>query len=200
MAKVKPNLLRKHDLAKVVVPQRFIRCGYKMNVRLAVAELRKTHTKEIREFLLSIGITKFTKLKLLSDTYELSDDRIMNKFMDGLGYIYNNSNGFGGKTRKIFSEYDEVLDGATVGVVQTAQVMTGTYIGPSGGYDSYNGEYWSESGGLEDRKSNRIVKVNIVDYGRNYPLSLHAEHPDQQWSGLWIEGSNCEKISEDASA
>jgi hypothetical protein len=43
-------------------------------------------------------------------------------------------------------------------------VKTGTYYGPSGGYDSYSMEYDYECGGLADMKTHVIIRTHSGDF------------------------------------
>lgn len=204
MSKRNPNLLRVGDTAKVLIPNRFIRCGYNITPLIAAEQLIEEHTEEIVEFFNTIGLQgdnyrKTGPYKFKSTTSKIDMDRRgMRMFMKALGYFKVGSQHFGGADRKVHSEPVNILEGATVKVTETRQVMTGEYFGPFGGGPDYNGEYDYEPGGLNNQKSNRILKVyvsrrNLAD---QQMWSEPNDHEHQQWKGLWIEADNCEKITE----
>lgn len=120
-----------------------------------------------------------------------SERRDVRVFMNGLGFLYTRAKAFGSSERRIHTKIDEDLRDREVYVMETRQVMTGTYYGPSGSYD------WYEPGRLTDRVSNKICKVSIISRGE---LTWDNEVPDQQFKGRWIEAKHLEKVSEEVSA
>jgi hypothetical protein len=205
MSKRNPNLLRVGDKAKVLIPNRFIRCGYNITPLIAAEQLIDEHSKEIVEFLDIIGINgdryrKTGQWEFKSTTNNIDiDARGMRTFMKALGYLKVNKDGFGGTTRKVHSEPVSILEGAIIKVIETRHVMTGEYFAPSGSYSSYEGDYDYEPGGLTNQKSNRILKVRVSkrNLADQHMWSEPNEHEHQQWDGLWIEANNCERITEE---
>lgn len=67
--------------------------------------------------------------------------------------------GFGGTTRSLHYEYDQERFEKTIYTVHgKRQVQTGEYFAPSGG-QHYDGEYWSEPGGLNDKKFHTLLNA-----------------------------------------
>jgi len=95
--------------------------------------------------------------------------------MTALGYLKVGSENFGGKERRIFTEIDNELEDIEFKVIDTRQVVTGTYYSPSGSGD------WYECGGLDNQKSNRILELS-------HPTNLQSEE-------LWVVADNCERIN-----
>jgi len=193
--------IRKGDRVKVITPHRFIRCGYALTPDMLIDELVNNHSEEILTLVKSLGIetTQFRKTNILPFNDKIDPDRNgMSKLLHALAYLMVASRGFGGKDRMIFSEYFEHLDQAVCKVTATRQVMTGKYYGPSGGYTTgYDGgDYWDQPGGLEDRKSNKILRVDITN---NDFIISHPDpyNNDQSWEGLWIQAEYCEKLMEE---
>lgn len=193
-------------LCKVIEPMRFIRCGYELTVKNSITHLTEEKETEIIDFLVNMGypeslVTTFgydkdKSGKKIPNTYRkrlFTEHRAVGKFMQGLGFLHVRANSFGGKSRKVFSEYEEALSGnAIVRVVDIKHVMTGEYYPPSGDYD------WYEPGGLYDQTQHRIAKVYVSK--REGGLMIVNDHPEQDGYGLWIEARHLEVIPEEVDA
>jgi len=198
MGKRKPNLLRVGDIARVNIPNRFIRCGYELTPMIAAEKLVDEHSEDILEFLNKLGINDCIYTESGKSDFEDRTRKIDMSFYDiktllfALGYIKVKADGFGGKSRKIFSVPDPMLEDTIVEVISTKQVMTGEYYPPFGSYG------WYEPGGLTNQQSNRILNIRICKHNKAYQGKIIPleDNPHQQWKGLWIEANNCEKINE----
>lgn len=199
--------VRSGDRAKVLVPERFVRCGYELTPSIAAEKLRKTHAQEIAVFLESLGInSKSWTESAPGGKIHLRDHRAMDRFLNGLGFLYTRANGFGGSERKIFTKHESDLEDAIVWVLETRQVMTGVYYPPSGGWSfnpDYGDDYDYEPGGLDDRVSNKICRIRIEGKYQFDKLlrtaRLYTDVENQQFKGLWIEASKLEKQEENES-
>lgn len=119
----------------------------------------------------------------------------ISRLLSALGYLMVNARGFGGGDRTIFTEPFDHLNEATLQVASTRQVMTGKHYGPSGGYTTgYDGgDYWYEPVGLENMKSNKILRVDIDD--SDWLITVPDPYNgDTSWNGIWIPAEYCEKI------
>lgn len=88
-----------------------------------------------------------------------SSDPMTRDFATGVCKALVRHRNFGGKSRQIYTEIGELLN-RTAEVYGRRVVKTGTYYGPSGGYDSYSGEYDYEPGGLTDRKTHVLLRTD----------------------------------------
>lgn len=185
--------------ARVMVPERFIRCGYDLNPQIAGEMLLKDHEEAIITFLDAIGITWLTESVFDADgklrRVLRAENRNVGKLLADLGYFYAGAKGFGGKERKIFSVPEPALEDKIVLVEETRQVMIGTYYAPSGGRD-YDGDYWYEPGGLDGQESIKIARVRFhPDENTWSNIQMTVDKlPHQQWAGLWIDARDLEKI------
>jgi len=199
VSKRKTNLLRVGDKARVIIPNRFIRCGYELTPMIVAEKLATENSEDIVEFLNKLGIAGENYRKTGPFGFKATTDKInidargMRMFMKALGYIKVRADGFGGKDRKIFSVPDPILEDVGIEVLSTRQVMTGEYYAPTGSYD------WYEPGGLKKQQSNRILNIRICKHNKTYrgQIISDIDDPHQQWKGLWIEANNCEKINEE---
>lgn len=197
MERSSDKTVRSGDKARVIIPDRFVRCGYELTPAIAAEKLKSEHAEEIAVFLDSIGISRSAWTdQVFGDNPKtvIRDHRAMDRFLSGLGFLYTRAMEFGGSERKIFTQYDFALEDRTVWVMETRQVMTGIYYGPSGGWyhsPDYGMDYDFEPGGLDDRESHKICRVTFADRN-DMPVWTELEH--QQFEGLWIQASKLEKM------
>jgi hypothetical protein len=112
----------------------------------------------------------------------LRDHRVTDRLLGDLGYFYTGAKGMGGKERRIHTVPVPEYTGLEGFINESRSVVTGDHYGPSGGYDSYSGEYDYECGGLHDQQSHRIHRLSV------YRPDLHSDDlQDAQFTGLWFE-------------
>jgi hypothetical protein len=109
---MKKDIIRIGDKVRIVEPEVFVRCGYPMGKKHA-EEWYKSNEKEIENFFYNIEL-------------DLNNSNVSRfKFQEQLYGLYLKSHGFGGNTRKIYTERDEAIRGIEV-------VVWGKYIKRSG--------------------------------------------------------------------
>lgn len=142
------------DVVRIENPQMFVRCGYPMIIEDAIKIIEENHLVDLHEFSekLGLGLTK----QHLGGTIELN--KRTKRFMSALGYQYVGSHGHGGRTRSLHTVERPDLQGRDFKVIKKFGCWTGDYYGPSGGV-YYDGEYWNEPGGLENRQYHSILTL-----------------------------------------
>lgn len=174
-SRLDPAIIRRSDFVEILVPRRFVRVGYPLTKEICANQLETQHGDEIEEFLKKLGIrgawrgnTSLTKRP---------NHRSWDRLLDQLGYMKCASDHFGGRERQIFTEpVDEAYQNTVAQVHAIYYVNTGTHFGSSGGYDSYSGEYYYESGGLHNMARHKILKVG--GSFKHYP-GTHVTQPIQ---------------------
>jgi len=172
-----------------------------MNPSVAADKLIAEHAGEIKDFLISMGITHDDYFQVPPDKADMglrlrttADDkpeiniknRAMREFMHGFGYLYTNAMGMGGSHRQIFTTTIPLdMMNKPYRVTGVSRVVTGEYYPPGGGYDR-DGNYDYECGGLSEPKHHRILDLNTG--------TIHGELPGYQWNGFWIEDVHLEKL------
>lgn len=175
----KKSPFQKGVTVRVIIPERFVRCGYNLTPKIAAEQLKAKHEQDIIEFLDKLGIgglTEFNRRDL--EHRKLRDHRLTDRLMGDLGYFYAGAMGMGGTERKIHTIPAPEYAGLEATIYDSRSVMTGEYYGPSGGYSSYDGEYDYEPGGLAGQQHHRIHE--LVAY-----KTMTAKN--QQFEGLWFE-------------
>ena len=184
--KLSPNIIRIGDTVKIINPEIISRIDYPMSFEDARKEVKELYHNEIIE-LLNKTVYKQTlktssKFKLLLADISVkgwSGDVTYEKIVSTLSWIHIRCKGFGGKEKKIYSEIRQELIGITAKVRNIMIRKTGIYFAPSGGYNSYDGEYESEPGGLDNEKTHKILELDywineIVAIGSNYYIQIEA--------------------------
>lgn len=191
----KKSPFQKGVKVRVVIPERFVRCGYNLTPMIAADKLKAEHEQDIIEFLEKLGldhlVDQYGKKSLNFDTNpikRLRDHRLTDRLMGDLGYFYAGAMGMGGRTRKIHTVEAPEYAGYEATIYSSRSVMTGEYYGPSGGYDGYSGEYDYEPGGLAGQQHHRVHE--IIGYNTK---SLKSG----QFDGLWFE-QRCLEIIPDS--
>lgn len=181
----KKSPFQKGVKVRVIIPERFVRCGYNLTPKIAAEELKAKHEQDIIEFLEKLGLNHLVDpygKKLFSQitptTKHLRDHRLTDRLMGDLGYFYAGAMGMGGTERKIHTIPAPEYAGLEATIYDSRSVMTGEYYGPSGGYSSYDGEYDYEPGGLAGQQHHRIHE--LVAYN-----TITAKN--EQFDGLWFE-------------
>ena len=186
--KLDPKIIRVGDKVKIINPIFFEGCYYDNNLRDKTTEVAKKHGKEIREFIDKMtGIsTKLTGLIMLKmdDERDYSEDISIRKIARVIAYDLVHRDMKTGNERKIFTYPLERNKGLICKVEAIKIIKTGFYFPPNNHYDSYNGEYCGEPGGLEKEKTHKILTLHDELMWREYSTSLQ------------IEAKNIEKVYE----
>lgn len=178
--KLNPKIIRVDDKVRIINPEIVTRIGYPMSIHDAIKEVKKLYCNDIIELL---NKTIYKKTTLFPDMIVNDhNSKPYNKIISALAYEYLKSKQFGGKERKIFSEYRQDLFGITTTVRKIFIRKTGIYFPPNGGYDYWTNEYDYEPGGLDKEKTHKILEL---EHWQNYP------------SYIQIEACNVEKIYEE---
>lgn len=166
------NIIRVGDFVTVVVPRVVERVGYPLSYYDAYEMVQQD--------------PRYAKIAAIIEGYpspidQQSNDlfsyepklywRIDAKLRSLLAYQILQERGFGGKERKIhyreLSPFECTMYGSGANKLEVYSkrvVKTGTYISPSGGYDSYNGEGWYEPGGLHNEQTHILVKTSLGEF------------------------------------
>lgn len=156
-----PKIIRVGDYVKIIKPDVFIRCGYPMDFKEQTKAILNNHLNDIRKFLKEI----FN----IQDDYLLFEEDIRSyshceeKIAKAIAYVQCKNARFGGKERKIYTEYIERFLEVEGVVDEIRFVKTGTYYAPSGGY-SYNEDYDYDPGGLINEKTHKILTIQTNDF------------------------------------
>jgi hypothetical protein len=172
MSKRNPNRPMKGDWVRIDHPEMFVRCGYPLSIKEVRKQIEKDHRNEIEDFVDKVargapsdedGENWLTRRSILSRSRIMS--RSVRQIVDALAYERIKAQGFGGRERKVYTEYVEAMKGKVFKIESTKTCMTGEYYDSSGGYDSWSGEYDYEPGGLMNQKCHRILQLGIEGYG-----------------------------------
>ena len=157
----KQSIIRVGDMVKITSPHTFLRCGYPLTTDMIIESHITPDQKELMVKLLRTA--GYTASPLFdSSTYEY--DKLERTFAT----ILLKAKGWGGRERKVYTNYvQKHLD--KIGTVHSKQyVKTGTYVDSSssqGYYDAYP-EY--EPAYLKDEKTVIIYEVSINDYNGEF--------------------------------
>ena len=110
-------------------------------------------------------------LKILED-FNITSSRVKGSLLHALAFQLVRDRNFGGDERKIFYIKDNGdtswFDPSYVDYFpRKAQIYgkqirkTGTRYAPNSGYDSYDGEYYNEPGGLDNPKTHVILETSF---------------------------------------
>lgn len=191
--KLNPKIIRIGDTVKIINPEIVIRVGYPMSIEDAKKEIKELYHDEIVLFLdktiYKQSDQRDSKYKTIFRITNYDELKIYNKIVSAMAYIHLQSKGFGGKEKKIHSEIRQDLLGITSKVRQIFIRKTGTYFPSSGGYNSYDGEYDYEPGGLANEKTHKILQLS--HWVNNEMVQMWSEE-----NYIKIEACNVEKIFE----
>lgn len=184
---MKRDIIRVGDRVRIVNPDIFIRCGYPLTKEDILRNyLKKEDIKVIENFLAHFEIYQ-PYISLNKKTLcEIDDNptytRVFDRVADAVAYGVLSKKGFGGRERKIYTEFDATLSNATATVIERKVVNTGNY--EPGWYDSYGGD--GEMPSLTNQKSHVIFEVLIDSDPDLYKINLCKR--------VWVEKINLEKI------
>lgn len=169
---------------KVIVtnPEFVTRVGYPMSYEDAYKYIEQNYVQDIEDLL----ETKLFKIEQRNEFLRAimcspTKDKNFNQIMHGMARIYLDSKGHGGKERSIHIITKPEMLGKVYMVIGKRVVKTGTYYGPWS-HCSYEGEWESGSGGLDNCKTHIILELQ--DYTMYGP---------SKWDGCWIESKNVRK-------
>jgi hypothetical protein len=175
------EIIRIGDRVRIVNPEFFVRCGYPLNKELVLRNnLKQEDVNKIDAFITSFGLNNFyVDLDKSNHIYT----RVFDKIADAIAYGLLNKEGFGGRERKIYTEYLEPYKDIVCEVIGRKIVNTGYYRSGGKSYDYYNGGYDYEPASLEDQQTHIIYTVDLI------PNELPSRN-----LFLEIEKKNLEKI------
>jgi len=182
---MKKHVYRVGDRIRILKPRVVARVGYPKTVEDYLPE--PSYEMSIAECLLR-GLSLETAISASKKTFLQTDyDEINPKIAWLAAYLRAKDGGFGGTERSIHfkeltywhgGQYMELYDpDFTLTkcdpkafkpfeeiVISKRVVKTGTYYGPSGGFDYYSMEYDYEGGGLSDIKTHVIIQTHSGEF------------------------------------
>lgn len=194
--KLDPSVIRIGDRIKVITPLFVERVGYPLSFKDGCEKAEELYSDKIKSFLDDLFPKESSKIKgmILSVDTAWNKTVVYDKIVKALAYYYLQIEGFGGKERKLFLKErprfkDDYFYVSNIGIFQT-----GTYFPPSGVYDYFGESDW-EPGGLDNRKTHKILQLTrskylILPYSYNGNEKLDFED-------LCIEACNVEKVFEE---
>jgi hypothetical protein len=200
MSKRDPNRPMKGDWVRIDNPQMFVRCGYPISIAEVREQVEKDHQKEIEDFIDRIARGKPEEDIEDIGTWKLRTrikqndipSKSTRKIIEALAYERLKAQGFGGKERTVHTDPAPDMKGKIFQIERTKCCMTGKYYAPSGGYDSWSGEYDYEPGGLMNQKCHRILCLRDEAYGEAW---IHYHDP-YNYQGYRIEDIHVTKIED----
>ncbi len=142
-----PTVIRTGDFVRIVEPRVVVRVGYPKCLKDYVPEAEALFLPALR--------------KALDDSKKVSrhalakDGKSYKRIVYELAWMLARANGFGGYTRMLHFEEEPELKGRVCQVFAVRSVHTGERFAPSGSGEDY------EPGGLENRKTHRLVEVFV---------------------------------------
>lgn len=128
----------------------------------------QAHAKDVAEFLTKLGIANQGWFELdfgdtpLRITEKLNSDHpYLRRMLHALAWVSFDHNRPSRGERRITTERREEYQDWAGPVTRKRVVKTGWCSPPSGGQDGYTGEYWFDSGGLDNAKTHVILTVNL---------------------------------------
>jgi hypothetical protein len=176
------SILRVGDRVRIVNPTIFCRCGYEWNKQYVKDNIITPQQKNaLRDLMITFGIMNEGHIDILDDGHiKFIPDACVNeydKLLDELAYAILKKNHFGGRERKIFTEYKpEFLN--REGVVGVRKVyQTGTYERGLWCYDEYDPPFLGN------------LKAHVI-------FNVFLDTPTIDWmaEGLRIENIHLQKI------
>lgn len=186
ISKDKERLMRPKigDSVRINTPSMFVRCGYPMTISEVKEDIESNNLAEIEDFINDIIGNK--EIDIMSSRFKIRK-RSIQEIVSALAYEKMRFNGFGGRTRSIYTEDVENLRGKVAKVIGTKMCVTGDYVHGYGGYDYYSGGYEYEPAYLMNQKHHRIL---ILDY---IPAIVHGCFQNI-YSGSMIEDCHVTKV------
>lgn len=153
------KIIRVGDKVKVVDPYVFIRCGYPWNKEYVKRNVITDYDKErVISLMKDLGCWHRYPDEVFCEEY--SSD-IFEEIIDRLAYGILRQRKFGGKSREIYTEYDEFKLNKVYTVFSKRMVKTGTRVG--GTQSGYEGEEY-DSPHLDGEKTCVILNLKQFDY------------------------------------
>lgn len=147
------------DSVIINTPSMFVRCGYPMTISEVKEDIGSNNLSEIENFINDIIGNQ--EIDIMSSRFKIRK-RSIQEIISALAYEKMRFNGFGGKTRAIYTKDVEDLRGKVAKVIGTKMCVTGDYVPSSGGYGYYSGEYDYEPAYLMNQKRHRILILDCI--------------------------------------
>ena len=156
-----PKIIREGDRVKILNPEFVTRVGYELSFSQAYDIVTERDKEAVFNFMVSLGIISSVPVLYGSkyDGFSKRHTRVFNEIMRTLAYAEVGKMGHGGKERKLHTEFKPEFKDKIMKVHSKRCAKTGFYYAPSGGYDSWTGEYDYECGGLDKQKTHILLDV-----------------------------------------
>lgn len=161
-------VIREGDLVRIVNPEFVTSVGYDFTYAKELDRVTAAHAQDVVEFLNKVGITHPGWMRLDVGDKPLSlkevidpDHPYIRRILQALAWVSFEQNRPARAERKITTKRLEEYQGWTGRVMGKYVAKTGICSPPSGGQDSWSGEYWFDPGGLDNSKTHVILKVNL---------------------------------------
>lgn len=155
VSKRNPDLLRVGDKIEVISPHVVARVGYPKCHADFLPEVQQTHKAAVEAL--------------------FKTERMRKRAYSALAYEALGKAKFGGIERAVHTVENPEIVGHTATIRHARTVVTGKYYPPSYSY-SYEGEYDSDSGGLDKREYVRLVTILF------------------QWNEIELPASSCKRV------
>lgn len=194
------SIIREGDYVKIVLPYRFLRCGYALTLhdchnRMANDPKYKKMLQDLVNVI--IGYDENALLKRLKfDESRIIPARIRYKLEDVVAQMYMLDHNFGGPDRTLHTSFGRSLIGLRGKVVGIKFHKTGTYT-PGWGYsDYYGGDYEYQPAFLDNEKTHKLLQLEIVEEDENNFKAKDMYDLEFHWYGehMWIEDINVKKL------
>lgn len=185
------NIIRVGDIVRITNPNFFVRCGYALDFNSACELVEERDADKIEQclrILLDLPTEdkrEFFAVEMAHSKFKKHERSLQNDIIRAMAYHEVGLQYKTGNERKIYTQELPLLKDKRYQVYEKKCVKTGKYYPPSGGYDSYSGEYDYESGGLYEEKTHIILSLN--EYMGFYQINTGL---------LMIEACNVEKVNE----
>lgn len=188
----KRTVFRVGDQVQIVTPVRVIRAGYPLDKEGAKKLITEKEILSIKNLLWSnIDLLNFSDLGSFPEK-PYWKTKAYEKIIDILAYCKLKENNFGGRTRQLFTTFDQNLTNKIGQVIRKKVVRTGEYYPPSyfkGYFDDY-GEY--DPGGLRNAKCHIVLQLDI-----SLPNCWSLPFLSKRWdAGVWVEAKNVQKYKQ----
>ena len=167
---MKRNTIRKNDRVIVKNPEVFIRCGYPLTIK----SVKESFTFDQRKALYDLLINVFK----VGAPYSIDDHMDRDDVLDSIARAKLASLGWGGRDRKIYTEYHPLLEGAEFIVTNRKVVKTGVHCAGTLSYSYWGDNEWDPPM-LDEQKTHVILELMDPACVMNY---------------FWIERTNVEKV------
>lgn len=147
------DVIRAGDMVRIITPEIFVRCGYENTLSTTRKEVEEKYSPDVLAFMEKIG---YNHSFLSTNRF---DKKLFREIINSIAYAENGKKMRSGNERKIYTENIPTMKGKVMKVHETFVCKTGKYFPPSGGYDSYTGDYDYEDGGLDKQGTHVILCV-----------------------------------------